>query len=103
MEGHVQDAAAMVAAIISKHIRRRRKDKVIQVIPENASACATAGRLVMAKYPQNLWARARHAAHCLDLALKDISKIRRFHTTITEVRVGQASRQTSAALRHAER
>nr|GLL29490.1 uncharacterized protein LOC109152037 [Ipomoea trifida] len=52
------------------------KDKVVQVISDNASENVRAGKGLMEEYPNLYWTSC--AAHCINLMFKDIFEIRHF-------------------------
>ncbi|XP_059076459.1 uncharacterized protein LOC131043284 [Cryptomeria japonica] len=47
---------------------------VVQVVTDNAAACVAACKLLQARHPSLFWSPC--AAHCLDLLLEDIGKLR---------------------------
>ena len=66
--------------LLDKFIQKIRPENVIQVVTDSASNNVYAGKLLEATYPHMYWTLC--AAHCLDLMLEDIWKIRSFSSTM---------------------
>jgi hypothetical protein len=66
---------------------------VVQVVTDNGVNYKAAGKLLMQRIPTLFWSPC--AAHCLDLMLKDIEKLKDFKKPIT-----QAKRVTTFIYRH---
>src|SRR6185312_7400941 len=60
------------------------KDKVVQIITDNGANYKAAGKLLMDRIPTIFWSPC--AAHCLDLMLEDIGKIKEFNRTIARAK-----------------
>ncbi|KAM3351539.1 hypothetical protein ACQJBY_023483 [Aegilops geniculata] len=76
--------AELVAKLLSEQIEAIGPELVIQVVSDNGANYKAAGRLLMDKYPSLYWTPC--AAHCLDLMLEDIGKIREFSDCIVKAK-----------------
>ena len=81
--GEVHDAH-MLADLLEKRIEGIGKDKVVQIITDNGANYKAAGKLLMDRIPTIFWSPC--AAHCLDLMLEDIGKIKEFKRTIARAK-----------------
>ncbi|XP_066318527.1 uncharacterized protein [Miscanthus floridulus] len=72
--------ANMLADLLEKQIDKVGKEHVVQIVTDNGANFKAAGRLLMERIPHLFWTPC--AAHCLDLLLEDIGKIKEFHTCI---------------------
>ena len=72
--------AQMLADLLEKQIDKIGREYVVQVVTDNGSNFKAAGRLLMERIPHLF--RTPCAAHCLDLMLEDIGKIKEFNTCI---------------------
>ena len=72
--------AQMLADLLEKQIDKIGREYVVQVVTDNGSNFKAAGRLLMERIPHLFWTPC--AAHCLDLMLEDIGKIKEFNTCI---------------------
>jgi hypothetical protein len=66
--------ALMLAELLDKRIEQIGRDKVIQVVTDNGANYKAAGRILVQNNPTLFWTPC--AAHCLDLMLEDIGKLR---------------------------
>uniref|UniRef100_A0A8R7V3T3 DUF659 domain-containing protein n=1 Tax=Triticum urartu TaxID=4572 RepID=A0A8R7V3T3_TRIUA len=57
---------------------------VVQVVSDNGSNYKAVGRLLMEKYPTMYWTPC--VAHCLDLMLEDVGKIKEFSHCIAKAK-----------------
>ena len=69
------------------------EENVIQLVTDNAANCKKAGELLMRKRKKLFWTPC--AAHCIDLKMEDIGKIKAFKTVIAKV-----TKVTSFIYRH---
>ncbi|KAL6535641.1 hypothetical protein OROMI_027015 [Orobanche minor] len=76
----VQDAR-MLASLLDEQIDLIGREHVIQVITDNGSNFKAAGGLLCIQNPTLYWTPC--AAHCIDLMLEDIAKLKEFHISIT--------------------
>nr|XP_020199817.1 uncharacterized protein LOC109785632 [Aegilops tauschii subsp. strangulata] len=76
--------ANLVAKLLSEQIDAISLELVVQVVSDNGSNYKAAGRLLMEKYPTMYWTPC--AAHCLDLMLEDIGKIKEFSRCIAKAK-----------------
>ncbi|SPT19209.1 unnamed protein product [Triticum aestivum] len=76
--------ANLVAKSLSEQIDAIGPELVVQVVSDNGSNYKAAGRLLMEKYPTMYW--TPYAAHCLDLMLEDIGKIKEFSRCIAKAK-----------------
>jgi hypothetical protein len=70
----------MLADLLEKQIDKIGKEHVVQLVTDNGANFKLAGRLLMERIPHLFWTPC--AAHCLDLLLEDIGKIKEFSTCI---------------------
>ncbi|XP_057991420.1 uncharacterized protein LOC131173307 [Hevea brasiliensis] len=68
--------ATLLANLIEKELMEIGPEKVVQVVTDNASNNVAAGRILEANFSHLYWTPC--AAHCIDLMLEDIFKIRVF-------------------------
>jgi hypothetical protein len=66
----------LVAKLLGEQIEAIGPELVVQVVSDNGSNYKVAGKIIMEKYPTLYWTPC--AAHCLDLMLEDIGKIKEF-------------------------
>jgi len=76
--------ATMLADLLQKEIEKVGKEHVVQIITDNGANFKAAGRILMERIPHLFWTPC--AAHCLDLLLEDIGKIKEFKTCINNAR-----------------
>jgi hypothetical protein len=72
--------ALMLAELLDKRIEQIGRDKVIQVVTDNVANYKAAGRILVQNTPTLFWTPC--AAHCLDLMLEDIGKLKDFNKPI---------------------
>jgi hypothetical protein len=72
--------ASMLADLLEKQIDKIGKQHVVQVVTDNGANFKAAGRILMERIPHLFWTPC--AAHCLDLLLEDIGKIKEFNSCI---------------------
>ncbi|XP_066391968.1 uncharacterized protein [Miscanthus floridulus] len=72
--------ANILADLLEKQIDKVGKEHVVQIVTDNGANFKAAGRLLMERIPHLFWTPC--PAHCLDLLLEDIGKIKEFHTCI---------------------
>jgi hypothetical protein len=70
----------MLADLIEKQIEKIGKEYVVQVVTDNGANFKAAGRILTERIPTLFWTRC--VAHCLDLLLEDLGKIKEFHKCI---------------------
>jgi len=70
----------LLADLLEKQIDKVGKEHVVQIVTDNGANFKAAGRLLMERIPYLFWTPC--AAHCLDLLLEDIGKIKEFNTCI---------------------
>jgi hypothetical protein len=85
--------ALLLADLLEKRIDSIGRDKVVQVVTDNGANYKAAGELLMQRIPTLFWSPC--AAHCLDLMLEDIGKLREFEKPIK-----QAKQITTFIYRH---
>jgi hypothetical protein len=73
-------SATMLADLLEKRIDNIGRDKVVQVVTDNGANYKAAGKILMDRIPTLFWSPC--AAHCLDLMLEDIGKLKDFKKTI---------------------
>jgi hypothetical protein len=66
--------ATMLADLLEQKIVQIGKENVIQVVTDNGANYKVAGKLLMQRIPTLFWSPC--AAHCLDLMLEDIGKLK---------------------------
>jgi uncharacterized protein YaaR (DUF327 family) len=76
--------ATMLADLLEEKIQEIGQDKVVQVVTDNGANYKAAGQLLMQRLPTLYWTPC--AAHCLDLMLEEIGKLKPFKKTITRAR-----------------
>ncbi|KAG6388825.1 hypothetical protein SASPL_150261 [Salvia splendens] len=76
--------AIMLADLLEKQIEKVGKEYVVQVVTDNGANFKAAGRILMERIPTLFWTPC--AAHCLDLLLEDIGKIKEFHKCINNAK-----------------
>lgn len=76
--------ANMLADLLEKQIDKIGRENVVQVVTDNGANFKAAGGLLMERIPHLFWTPC--AAHCLDLLLEDIGKIKSFNTCINQAR-----------------
>lgn len=79
-----QHDATMIANLLEERIEAIGKDKVVQVVTDNGANYKAAGKLLMERIPTLFWSPC--AAHCLDLMLEDIAKLKEFKKPIARAR-----------------
>ncbi|XP_040383082.1 uncharacterized protein LOC102714944 [Oryza brachyantha] len=77
--------ATMLADLLDKRIEIIGKDKVVQVVTNNGANYKAVGKLLMERIPTLYWTPC--AAHCLDLMLEDIKKLKEFKKPIARARL----------------
>ena len=85
--------ASMLADLLERRINIIGRDNVVQVVTDNGANYKAAGELLMLRFPTLFWSPC--AAHCLDLMLEDIGKLKEFKKPIA-----QAKRVTTFIYRH---
>ncbi|WOH04149.1 hypothetical protein DCAR_0623557 [Daucus carota subsp. sativus] len=83
VSSEIQDAV-MLANLFEKQIDEIGRDIVVQVVTDNGANFKAAGGLLCRRIPTLYWTPC--AAHCLDLMLEDIAKLKEFDSTITHGR-----------------
>jgi hypothetical protein len=76
--------ANMLADLLENQIDKIGRENVVQVVTDNGANFKAAGRLLMERIPHLFWTPC--AAHCLDLLLEDIGKIKYFNTCINQAK-----------------
>ncbi|KAM0919152.1 hypothetical protein ACQ4PT_008394 [Festuca glaucescens] len=76
--------ANLVAKLLGEQIEAIGPENVVQVVSDNGSNYKAGGRLLMEKYLTLYWTPC--AAHCLDLMLEDIGKIKEFSDCIAKAK-----------------
>lgn len=89
----IQDAN-MLFDLFDKKVCEIGEDNVIQLVTDNAANCKKAGELLMRRRKKLFWTPC--AAHCIDLMLEDVGKIKSFKNVINK-----AMKMTSFIYRHA--
>ncbi|XP_062229978.1 uncharacterized protein LOC133927517 [Phragmites australis] len=74
----------MLADLLEKRISDIGVDKVVQVVTDNGANYKVAGKLLMERFPTLFWTPC--AAHCLDLMLEDVGKLKAFKKPISRAR-----------------
>ncbi|RLN13241.1 hypothetical protein C2845_PM09G18680 [Panicum miliaceum] len=74
----------MLADLLEKKIMDIGVDKVVQVVTDNGANYKAAGKLLMERFPTLYWTPC--AAHCLDLMLEDVAKLKEFKKPISHAR-----------------
>ncbi|XP_062212037.1 uncharacterized protein LOC133913009 isoform X2 [Phragmites australis] len=74
----------MLADLLEKRISDIAVDKVVQVVTDNGANYKAAGKLLMERFPTLYWTPC--AAHCLDLMLEDVGKLKAFKKPISRAR-----------------
>ncbi|XP_062231077.1 uncharacterized protein LOC133928660 [Phragmites australis] len=74
----------MLADLLEKRISDIGVDKVVQVVTDNGANYKAAGKLLMERFPTLYWTPC--AAHCLDLMLEDVGKLKAFKKPISRAR-----------------
>jgi hypothetical protein len=77
-------SANMLADLLEKQIDKIGKEHVVQIVTDNGSNFKAAGRILMDRIPHLFWTPC--AAHCLDLLLEDIGKIKEFNSCINKAK-----------------
>jgi hypothetical protein len=68
--------APMLADLLQQRIDLIGRDKVVQLVTDNGANYKAACKLLMERIPTLFWTPC--AAHCLDLMLEDIGKMKQF-------------------------
>ena len=76
--------APMLADLLQQRIDLIGRDKVVQVVTDNGANYKAACKLLMERIPTLFWTPC--AAHCLDLMLEDIGKMKEFSKPIARAR-----------------
>jgi len=76
--------AMMLADLLDQRIEKIGRDKVVQIVTDNGANYKAAGRYLVERTPTLFWTPC--AAHCLDLMLEDIGKLKDFAKPITRAR-----------------
>lgn len=76
--------AQMLADLLETKIEEIGPSNVVQVITDNGANYKAAGRLLEQRLPTLFWTPC--AAHCLDLMLEDVGKMKEFKPTIARAR-----------------
>ncbi|RLM69691.1 uncharacterized protein C2845_PM17G09330 [Panicum miliaceum] len=74
----------MLTDLLEKKIMDIGVDKVVQAVIDNGANYKAAGKLLMERFPTLYWAPC--AAHCLDLMLEDVAKLKEFKKPISRTR-----------------
>jgi hypothetical protein len=74
----------MLADLLQQRIDLIGRDKVVQVVTDNGANYKAACKLLMERIPTLFWTPC--AAHCLDLKLEDIGKMKEFSKPIARAR-----------------
>ncbi|XP_031106140.1 uncharacterized protein LOC116010770 [Ipomoea triloba] len=74
--------ATILAALLEKKIEEIGKNNVVQIVSDNGANYKAVGRLLEGKILTLFWTPC--AAHCLDLMLEDIGKLREFKSKIAK-------------------
>jgi hypothetical protein len=72
--------ANMLVDLLEKQIDKIGREHVVQVVTDNGANFKVAGRILMDRIPHLFWTPC--AAHCFDLLLEDIGKIKDFNSCI---------------------
>jgi N-methylhydantoinase B/oxoprolinase/acetone carboxylase alpha subunit len=73
-------SANMLADLLEKQIDKIGKEHVVQIVTDNGANFKVVVRNLMDRIPHLFWTPC--AAHCLDLLLEDIGKIKEFNSCI---------------------
>jgi hypothetical protein len=73
-------SAVMLANLLEKRIEGIGKENVTQIVTDNGANYKAAGKILMERIPTLFWTPC--AAHCLDLMLEDIGKLKDFKKPI---------------------
>ena len=76
--------ANMLANLLEERIQKIGQDKVVQVVTDNGANYKAAGRILIERIPTLYWTPC--AAHCLDLMLEEIGKLKPFKKCIARAR-----------------
>jgi hypothetical protein len=76
--------ASMLADLLEKRILNIGKEKVVQVVTDNGANYKVVGRILMQRFPTLFWTPC--AAHCLELVLEDIGKLKDFKKPIAQAK-----------------
>jgi hypothetical protein len=76
--------ATMLADLLEQRIVQNGKENVVQVVTNNGANYKAASKLLMQRIPILFWSPC--AAHCLDLMLEDIGKLKDFKKPITQAK-----------------
>ena len=76
--------APMLADLLQQRIDLIGRDKVVQLVTDNGANYKAACKLLMERIPTLFWTPC--AAHCLDLMLEDIGKMKQFSKPIAHAR-----------------
>jgi len=74
----------MLANLLEERIQKIGQDKVVQVVTDNGANYKAVGRILMERIPTLYWTPC--AAHCLDLMLEEIGKLKPFKKCIARAR-----------------
>ena len=66
--------ARLLCDLLDVFLQKVGPQHVVQIITNNGANCVVADRMLMERYPTLFWTPC--AAHCIDLMLEDIGKIR---------------------------
>jgi hypothetical protein len=73
-----------VISMLEKRIDNIGRDKMVQVVTDNGANYKAVGKILMDQIPTLFWSPG--AAHCLDLMLEDIGKLKYFKKTIAQAK-----------------
>jgi hypothetical protein len=76
--------ANMLADLLEQKINKVDKKNVVQVVTDNGANFKAAGRILMDRIPTLFWTPC--TAHCLDLMLEDIGKVKDFNSCINHAK-----------------
>lgn len=76
--------ADLIVKYLAEVVDEIGEENVVQIITDNASNYVKAGKTLMAERKKLYWTPC--AAHCLDLVLEDICKLKVFESTITKAK-----------------
>ncbi|XP_021321882.1 uncharacterized protein LOC8068075 isoform X2 [Sorghum bicolor] len=76
--------ASLLADLLEKQIDKVGKENVVQIVTDNGANFKAAGRILMERVLTLFWTPC--AAHCLDLMMEDIGKIREFSSCINSAK-----------------
>jgi hypothetical protein len=80
----IHNSAVMLADLLEKRIEGIGKENVTQIVTDNGANYKAAGKILMERIPTLFWTPC--AAHCLDLMLEDIGKLKDFKKPIARAR-----------------